>query len=146
MKKLFFIILTCKALLATSLFTLDNVNNLRIYFVNETEFITKKQADGIKEAVQARLKVAGFTFGSVDAATFFIKVESIDIDETEVIYVQIGIGEEVITNRVDKIETFAFTYLATDFIEADNAYFDTVESVHFLIDEFLESYKDDNQP
>ncbi len=61
------------------------------------------------------------------------------------IYIQLGLGEEVLTTRPGEIHTFAFTYLQNDFIESDEALQDTKESVDFLISQFLEAYQDDNE-
>ncbi len=112
---------------------------------NKVGYMTKEQKKDLKESVIQKLKKSGFVFGGTDATTFMVKIESININDTEVIYVQIGLGEEVLTQRPGNIHSFAFTYLANDFIESDEPIQDTIESVNFLISEFLESYKDDNE-
>ena len=112
---------------------------------NKVGYMTKEQKKNLKESVIQKLKKAGFVFEETDAITFMVKIESININDSEVIYVQIGLGEEVLTSRPGKIHSFAFTYLANDFIESDEPIQDTIESVDFLISEFLESYRDDNE-
>ncbi|EHP28868.1 hypothetical protein SMGD1_0341 [Sulfurimonas gotlandica GD1] len=105
----------------------------------------KEQKDSLKESVIEKLKKAGFIFGKTDATTFMIKIESINVNDTEVIHVQLALGEEVLTSRPGNIHSFALTYLATDFMESDEPVKDTIESVESLLSEFLEAYKDDNE-
>ena len=145
MKKLLLILFTCGTLFSASFYTLDNLNSLNLYVANQVGFMDKKQKENIKKSLKSRLQKAGFIFGRTDSTTFMLKIESININDTEVIYVQIGLGEEVTTSRKDKIKSFAFTYLANDFIESDEPYIDTIESIDFLLSEFINAYKDDNE-
>jgi hypothetical protein len=112
---------------------------------NKAGYMDKEQKKSLKDSVVQKLKNAGFVFGKTDATTFMIKIESINVNDTEVIYIKLALGEEVLTSRPDKIHTFALTYLANDFMESDEPVQDTIESVDFLMSEFLEAYKDDNE-
>jgi len=145
MKKILLLLLTYGTLFSASFYTLDNINSLSLYMANQVGYMDKKQKESLKKSVIQKLKKAGFAFEKADAVTFMVKIESINVNDTEVIYVQIGLGEEVVTSRKNNIETFAFTYLASDFIESDEPYTDTIESVNFLLSAFIEAYKDDNE-
>jgi len=145
MKKLLLLLLTYGTLFSASFYTLDNVKSLNLYVANQADFMDKKQKNEIKKNLKIRLQKAGFIFGETDSITFMLKIEAIDVDDTQVINVQIGLAEEVITSRKASIETFAFTYLANDFIESDEPYIDTVESINFLVSEFINAYRDDNE-
>jgi hypothetical protein len=145
MKKIILFLLVCSSLFSQSFYTLDNVKSLSLYMPNKATYMDKEQKKNLKDSVIKRLKDAGFVFGKTDATTIMIKIESISVDDTEVIHVQLALGEEVLTSRPGKIHTFALTYLATDFIDSDEPLQDTIESVDFLMSEFLEAYKDDNE-
>ena len=145
LKKIILFLLVCSSLFSQSFYTLDNVKSLSLYMPNKVGFMDKKQKDNLKKSVIKRLKDAGFVFGETDATTIMIKIESISVEDTQVIHVQLGLGEEVLTSRPGKIHTFALTYLETDFIDSDEPILDTIESVNFLLSEFLEAYKDDNE-
>jgi hypothetical protein len=145
MKLLVIALLTCKMLFGASLFTLDHLKNVRLYFINDSDFIDKAHEESIKEHLITRLKEAGFVFGERDSSTFFLKIESLKVAKSEVVYIQIGVGEQIVTKRKDNIESFSFTYLANDFIESSAAYNDTMESINFLLDEFIEAYHEDNE-
>ncbi|WP_372999310.1 hypothetical protein [Sulfurimonas sp.] len=145
MKKIILFLLICSSLFSQSFYTLDNIKSLSLYMPNKATYMDKEQKKSLKDSVVNRLTDAGFVFGKTDATTFMLKIDSISVNDTEVIYIQLGIGEEVLTSRPGKIHSFAFTYLANDFIDSDEPLQDTIESVNFLMSEFLEAYKDDNE-
>ncbi|MFT7004005.1 MAG: hypothetical protein ACJAWW_001357 [Sulfurimonas sp.] len=145
MKKLILFLLITSSLFSQTFFTLDNLKSLRIYMVASTDLITIEEKATIKENVIKRLAAAGFIFGEPDATNFMVKIQTVDIEDSHAIHIQIALAEDVITSRPDNIHTFAFTYFLDDFIESDNPYTDITESVDFLLTEFLDSYKDDNE-
>ncbi len=140
---IFFISFT--SLFSASFFTLDNVGPLNIYTSLKVNYLNKAQKDEIEKIVSSELKKAGFTFGGDDPTTFMIKIEAIEVNDTQIIYTQIALGEETKTLRKGNISSYAFTYVANDFIDSDEPYVDTLESVRFLLSEFIEAYKDDNE-
>lgn len=145
MKKIFLILIVSVSLFAAAPFTLDNLKSLRIYIVNKSNFINKQQAAEIKEVVAKKLNSAGITLNAIDSPTFMVKIDSIEVGEIFVVNVSIGIGEEIITKRKDAIQTLAFTYYANDLLKTDEPYAETLESVHYLVDEFVELYNEDKE-
>ena len=143
MRKLFLILSLCSLMFAESIFTLENTNNLKIYFANETDFITPKQALFIKKTAEEKLKTAGIELNKTDASTFMVKIQAIDMIESFVVLVHVAIGEEVITKRKGDIRTFAWTYYKTDLIDTKEPYKETLESVNYLVNNFVESYLGD---
>lgn len=116
-----------------------------MYSTTSTTFLDKQKIAEIEEFAKKRLLEAGFIFDGDDSATFMIKIEAIEIQDTHAIYIEIGVGEEVKTLREGDIYSFAFTYLVNDLIESDDPYTDTLESLDFLISQFIEAYKADNE-
>jgi len=147
MRTLLFILLSYSSLFSASMFTLENVNNLNVYLVQSTDFMDTQKEDEIKALIKKRLLSKGITSGNVDPATVFVRIESVSIKEITVIHVMLGLGEEVTSKRKDAIETFAFTYHASDMMESEknDAYVDTIESIEMLVGEFLETYVEDNE-
>ena len=95
--------------------------------------------------VTEKLTQAGFALGETDGSVFVVKIDSIEVKGTQVVHIEVGLGEEVTTKRKDEIETFAYTYLANKFIKADDPYKETLESLTLLMDEFIKAHKDDNE-
>ena len=138
-------ILLSSGLFAQSYYTLDNVHSLNLYFSNEAEFLAPDKADIIKQTLKKKLETAGFVFGETDASILVVKIESIEIEGTPAINVQVKLGEDVITNRKGKIETFAYTYAEHKLFEGFDPYEDTLEALSLLVDDFIEAHKDDNE-
>lgn len=145
MKKIFLSIIFSVSLFGASMFTLENVNNLKLYIDNSSDLINIEQINHIKKITEQKLKSAGIELNKVDASTFMIKIETIEIEESYAALVSIGLGEEVTTKRKDKIQTFSWTYYTTDFMELDEPYKNILESVNYLVDEFIEGYEDDKE-
>lgn len=140
----FIFFITFTSLFSASFFTLDNVGPLNLYTTIKVNYLSKAQKDEIENIVSSELKKAGFTFEGADPTTFMLNIEAVEVNDTQVIYVQIALGEETKTLRKGNINSYAFTYVANDFIDSDEPYVDTLESVRFLLSEFIEAYKDDN--
>lgn len=143
MRKLFLILSLCSLMFAESIFTLENTNNLKVYIANETDFITQEQALLIKETAEEKLKTAGIELNKIDASTFMVKIEAIEMIDSFAVLVHVAIGEEAITKRKGDIRTFAWTYYQTDLIETNAPYEDTLESINYLVNSFVESYQED---
>lgn len=145
MKKLIVLLGLSTFLFASQPFTLENLQNLRIYFVNKTSFLDKEKEKRIKEKITSKLEAKGIVMNTVDASTIMLKVEAIKLQTSYVINTQIAIAEEVITKRKDDVETFAFTYHLNDFFDTKEPHIDTMESFEYLLEEFLDLYKEDNE-
>ncbi|MDF1881690.1 hypothetical protein JHD50_10335 [Sulfurimonas sp. MAG313] len=140
-KKILFLLLLTTQLFSASMYTMDNIKDLNLYIDNQTNFLDKKE---LEKSLKNKLEMEGFVFGKVDALILVIKVQALDIEDSVAIYISIGLGEEVITKRKDKIETFSYTYLESKFIEAYEPKEDALEALDSLIDDFILAHKDDN--
>ncbi|HIC44795.1 MAG TPA: hypothetical protein EYO73_11120 [Sulfurimonas sp.] len=140
MKKIFLAILFSAQLFSASIYTLDNIRDLNLYIDNQTDFMDKKE---LKKELTKKLEKAGFVFGVTDSLILVIKIESLEIEDSIAIYISLGLGEEVITKRKDKIETFSYTYMETKLIEGYEPKEDTNEALDTLINDFIAAYEDD---
>ena len=146
MKKLFLALLLSSSLFSASLYTLDNVHSLNLYFSNQTDFMSHDQEAILKTMVTEKLQKGGFVLGETDAPVFVVKIDALEIEGTQAIHMEVGLGEEVITKRKGKIGAFAYTYLASVFIEGySDPYKNTLESLTLLVDEFINAHKEDNE-
>lgn len=145
MKKLILFLIITSSLFGDTFYTLDNIKNLRMYMTTSTNFLDKEKIAKIENSTKDRLLGAGFVFDGDDSSTFMVKIEALEILDTHVIYIEIGVGEEVKTLRDGDVYGFAFTYLANDLISSDDPFVETLESLEFLLSQFLEAYKLDNE-
>ncbi len=145
MKSLFLALILAGSLFSASLYTLDNVHSLNLYFASDANFLTKEKKEELKSMIKQKLEKAGFVLGETDADIFVVKVSALDIEGSLALHIEIGLGEEVVTKRKDNIETFSYTYLESKFIEGFEPYEDTREALTILVDGFIDAYKDDNE-
>jgi len=170
MKKLILFFIITTSLFSNTFYTLDNIKNLRIFTTTSTNFLDKQKISKIENIVKERLLNAGFIFGGDASATFMIKIEATELENVQAIYVEISIVEELERLRcyqssqraiyvetssiVEELKTlrdgdvycFSITYFDNDFIKSDDPYTDVLESLDFLILQFLELlYKIDNE-
>lgn len=145
MKKIFLLLILNLSLFAALPFTLENLQSLRIYVINKSDFIDKKQEELLKEAVAKKLSTAKIVLNATDSSTFMIKIESEQIGAVYAVNVGIAVGEEIITKRQDATQTLAFTYHANDFFQSKEPLVDTFESVNFLVDDFIDLYNEDKE-
>jgi len=143
--KIILSLLLGSSLFSSTIYTLDNVKNLNFYLDSNAGFIGKEEKKDISQFAKDTLKKAGFVFGMTDSIIAVVKINSKEVDSTYVINIQFGLAEDVVTMRKDKIETFAYTYLANTMIESDEPYEDTLEYLQFLLYEFIAVHKEDNE-
>lgn len=145
MKKLLLILIFSSSLFSASIYTLDNISSLSIYFTSNAGFITKEKKETLHQMVKEKLLKAGFIFGQTDTQLLVIRIDGIEVEDTYVVNIQVGVSEDVITRRKDNIETFAYTYQSNTFMEAFEPYEDTRDALNLLVDKFLAAHKDDNE-
>ena len=72
--------LLSSSLFSASLYTLDNVHSLNLYFASKADFLSKDKSEILKNMITKKLKKAGFVFGKTDAYIFVVKIDSIEIE------------------------------------------------------------------
>lgn len=145
MKKLFLAFLLSSSLHCASLYTLDNVHSLNLYFASEAGFLDSEKKAALKNMVTEKLTKAGFVLGETDASILVVKIDAIKIEETQAIHIEVGLGEEVITKRKAKVQTFAYTYLDSKFVKTQDPYTQTFTLLGALMDTFVKAHQDDNE-
>ena len=145
MKKIVLFFLLVSSLFSSSIYTLDNVKNLNFYLDAKADFLGKEDKENITKFAKDKLLKAGFIFGKTDASIIVVKIDSKEIDSTYVINIQLGLAEDVVVDRKERVDTFAYTYLTNTMIESDEPYEDTLEYLQFLLYEFIAVHKEDNE-
>jgi len=83
------------------------------------------------------------TKGFSDRALGFL-ITRVAVGEKLILKVELLVGEDV--KRLDDgEETFALTYQKIDIFEVNNLEEDLIDSVEYLLEEFKEQYKEDNE-
>lgn len=144
MRSLITFFMACSIVFGSIPFTLDKLQNINILLLNKAEFITPADETIIKTKIKEKLVKHGMRFDGVDASTLIVTIDTFMVDKTYIVHTQFIIAEEVETFREDNIGTLAFTFHAHDLIDTKEPYPDTIESIEYLLNEFLELYDEDN--
>jgi len=112
------------------------------------EINTKKLDPALKETIFKRLtaitKALGINTKGYSPRPLVIQITTSSINDTLVYKTALIMGEEM--KRIDDgEEVFAITYQMSDTIEPDDVKADVLESVDFLLDQFSDQYKEDNE-
>lgn len=146
MKTLFSLLfITSITLFADGFWTLSGTKNLKTYVQNNISEISPKTIGVIKEQMEHKIKVHGINYNGVDGGTMMIMLNSIKGEDYFYVHIKLAVGEEVMTRREGKVETFALTYEDSDFIETDELDTDILESTEMLIDQYMELYEEDKE-
>jgi hypothetical protein len=95
--------------------------------------------------IAEKLTQAGFTLGEADASIFVVKIDALELKESYAVHIEVGLGEEVIAKRKEKVQTFAYTYLENKFIKTQDPYTQTLTLLGTLVDTFVKAHKEDNE-
>lgn len=143
MKKIFLILIFLySSIFGAPPFTAENINNLKLVIKNSSKLTTKEEINNIKLYIKKTLLSKGIKTDGLDPNILAIKIETTDINKTNIANIQFIIAEEIITKRKDDIETFAYTYFSNDFFEIEEKS-DIKESIETLLEQFLELYEED---
>ena len=147
MRLLFILLFTVTLAQATTPFLLTKIPSVYPLVEIYSKHVPKKYIAIIKKEIikmtnELHIKNDGF---SGRPLTFFIT--DLPVDDKKMVKVALMMGEEV--KRLDDGEVvFAFTYLNVDIVEVeddDEEEFDIMESIDFLLEEFKDQYKEDNE-
>ena len=136
------------SLLAQTPYTLVGLDTmgLKVKSMSESPKLTQTMLDPIEKIVEERLNDAGITTKGFNPITLVFKVDLQTYGKTDLLFIEIILNEEVITQRKGAVPTYARTYYMQDVIETENAIADAKESIlDFLLLEFLEQYKEENE-
>ena len=150
MKKLFplisFLLFSQLALFATTPYNLEGFKALNVIVLDKSETISPQLIMRITAELKSKLEKNGIESKKDDVGALFVKITSTKIGKITVAHIHLGIGEEAEVKRSHPVKSFALTYSYDDLVESENIEAEIYDSViNFLIEEFLEQYREDNE-
>lgn len=145
--RIFFLVLLFATLsMAVTPFSLENLKELNLTILNKKEIISKKLEERIKEKILSDLHNLGIQTKSEHYFNFLVSIKIDTIKEIPFVRTSILITEDVVSSRAKDLELLAITYKKEDSFEAENIEEDIYESIAvYLMDDFIEQYKDENE-
>lgn len=147
MKKLFFIsisfILTT-GLFAISPFSLENIKSVNVKILDKQKILDEKTYETLTNNVEKKLQEIGMRTQSKNFANLLIKIRSLESDTTTFLHVSLFLVEDVSIYREKETKAIATTYSKDDLFSSTSPKEDVIESIEFLLDEFLSQYIEEN--
>ena len=145
MKKLILLFLLTVYSYALTPYSLENIKEVNLKFLNKKETISKELEEKITKKVKEKLETLGIKTTSNNYSNFLIKVKIDKFGKIDFVRTSIMIVEDVNPLRDNSIETIAITYKKDDDFEAEKLDADIYESiVDYLLVDFIEQYKAEN--
>lgn len=145
MKKLILVILAVVYSYAITPFSLENVKELNVKFLNKNETISKTLEEKITKTVKEKLEKLGIKTKTDRYSHFKMSVKIDRFEKITFVRTKILIQEDVKYLREEPFEFMAITYEKSDSFEAEDLENDIYESiVNYLLEDFIEQYKAEN--
>jgi hypothetical protein len=143
---IFFLLFSQLTLFATTPYNLEGIKALNVLVLDQSGTISPELRQRLIKELKSKLETNGIDSKKDGVGALFVKITSTKIGKTTVAYIHLGIGEEAEVIRLDRVKSFALTYSYDDMIESENIEAEVYDSVmNFLIEEFLEQYREDNE-
>ena len=141
-----FLLFSHLAVFATTPYNLEGIKALNVLVLDQSGTISTKLKERLIEELKSKLESNGIKSKKDGVGALFVKITSTKIGKTTVAYIHLGVGEEAEIVRSGRIKSFALTYSFDDMIDSENIEAEVYDSViNFLIEEFLEQYREDNE-
>ncbi|MDD3344407.1 MAG: hypothetical protein PHR87_12630 [Sulfurospirillaceae bacterium] len=135
----------CNSAFALTPFSLEGLEGVNITVLNKKH---KVLDDAFKKSLEAdiasKLKAVGIKTSSPTFSNFLIKVQENQTEKNTLCRVTLSLIENVHISRKNTVEAIAITFSKEDSFESNDLEADIRESVGFLVDEFIDQYKEEN--
>ena len=141
-----FLLFSQFTLYATTPYNLEGFKALNVIVVDNSATISPQLTKRLVTELKSKLEKNGIESKKDNVGALFVKITSTKIGKITVAHIHLGMGEEAEVERSYKVKSFALTYSYDDMIESENIEAEVYDSVmNFLIEEFLEQYREDNE-
>lgn len=147
----FFLALLCSVLVHTSLFaispfSLEEIRGVNITVLNKSGILDEPLVQSIEKQIAAHLLALGIATSSKRFSNLLIKLDHLKGTTPNVCHVTLSLVENGTFTRAKPIEALAISYTKDDLFECTDVKKEIAESIEFLVDEFIDQYKDENKP
>lgn len=134
------------ALFAISPFSLEELRGVNITVLNKSGLLEESLAKEIEKKIAFKLLPLGIESSSKQFSNFLIKLDLIKSSTPNICHVTLSLIENGTFKRTKPIDALAISYTKNDLFECVDVQKEIVESIDFLVDEFIEQYKEENKP
>lgn len=129
---------------AQSPFSLEALQSVNVTLLNKHKHLSDSFVANLQKEVEAKLNTAGIKTSTKHFSNLLIKIEMQTIKETTLAHVTLSLVENAQLKRASRVDAIAITYNKDDLFELSNKEADLKESIFFLLDEFIDQFKEEN--
>ena len=147
MKILTILILFCITLIpsfAMSPFSLESIKHINVKIFDKDKILDEPSLTSFTQEVENKLLTLGIKSSTKAFSNLIIKIQAIKIDSITVCHINLSLVENAQLLRNIPVDAIAIGYMKDDLFESDDIKQDIAQSIKFLIDEFVEQYKEEN--
>jgi hypothetical protein len=130
---------------AASPFSLEALNGVNVTILNKQKLLSDTSVETLQKEMEAKLSKAGLQTSTKHFSNLLIKIQTQKTKETTLAHVTLSLVENAKLKRTSSVEAIAITYTKDDFFEVSNMETDLKESIFFLLDEFIDQFKEENR-
>jgi hypothetical protein len=131
-------------LFALTPFSLESLSSVNFKILNKNKALDEKTYIQLSKKIEEKLHDAGIQTQSKSFANLLLKIQSIKLDKTTVYNVSLTLVEDVSIPRDEEVKAIAITFSKSDFFETTSPKEELLESIDFLLDDFLTQHKEEN--
>jgi len=138
-------ILLCTQGFASSPFSLEALKGVNVTFLNKNKRLSEAFIASLQKEVEAKLQHAGIETSTKHFSNLLFKVQTQKVKESTLVHVTLSLVENAYLKRSRPVDAIAITYSKDDFFETQSMEVDLKESIFFLLDEFIDQFKEENK-
>jgi len=138
------IFLTVIPSFAMSPFSLESINSVNVKIFDKDKILDEPSLKSLTQEVENKLLIIGIKSSAKAFSNLIIKIQAIKLDPITVCHINLSLVENARIVRSAPVEGIVIGYMKDDLFESDDIKTDIAQSIKFLVDEFVEQYKEEN--
>lgn len=136
--------LTFMPIFAMSPFSLESIKSVNVKVIDKDKSLDEPSLKTLTQEVEKKLLSLGIQSSTKAFSNLIIKIQAIKTNAITVCHINLSLVENARIARSTPVEGIAIGYMKDDLFESDDVKKDIADSIKFLVDEFVEQYKEEN--
>lgn len=132
-------------LFAISPFSLEGLKAVNITLLNKSALLPEPFVQSLEKELAQKLQAQGIQTSARHFSNLLIKVQHHKSGQSNLCYVSLSLVENGTFVRSSPIEAIAVSFTKDDLFECEEIQRDVAESISYLLDEFIDQYKEENK-
>ena len=129
---------------AVSPFSLESINHVNVKIFDKDKILDEPSLKSFTQDIENKLLTLGIKSSNKAFSNLIIKIQAIKTDSITVCHINLSLVENAQLSRRTPVDAIAIGYMKDDLFESDDIKQDIAQSIKFLVDEFVEQYKEEN--